>query len=182
MSTHPLQPRRRSPMRIIAPIVLVVLVVVLIVVVRRRGLPHYSEAQMLRSIHATALRHSDKAGVPDGGPLGPWWISASEGDPFTGELRNFSITTEAMIIAAQTARIRIDPYADTFMIDMEHVVMTRFESGPDAEMHSLVELDHYRLGPAPFHVDIRPDAGRSARPPASPVDASPLAGVDPPSR
>ena len=56
--------------------------------------------------------------------------------------------------------------------------MTRFEEGDQSEEHQLVEMEHYRLGPAPFGVDIRADAGRSL-PQSSPKgsDPSPLAGI-----
>ncbi|MCZ6834145.1 MAG: hypothetical protein O7G85_00070 [Planctomycetota bacterium] len=177
---HPFQVSRRpkSRARFILPIVLIGLIAAIPIVMMRSMPSDYSEAEILRSIHATALRQSEKPGVPNGGPLGPWWISASEADPISGEFRDFSITTETMIIAARMARVEIDPFEDTFVIDMEGVVMTRFKKGDDAEEYQLVDMDHFRLGPAPFGIDIRADAGRS-RPDGSSrtTNTSPLAGV-----
>lgn len=183
MDDHPFSAKRAtrpSPARLILPVAGLGLLVAMIFAVTRSISPGYSEAEMLRSVHATALRRSSKPGVPDGGPLGPWWISAGEADPITGQFRDFSITTDTMIIAARIARVRIDPVADTFTIDMEHVVMTRFEQGPEAEEGTLVELESYTLGPAPFEVNIRPDAGGPLIRDEPEIDRSPLAGVQPP--
>lgn len=119
----------------------------------------YSEAEIIRSIHIIALRQSEKPGVPNGGPLGHWWISAVKVDPITGKLFDFSITTDTMIIAAQSVMVEIDPLADTFTFDMTGVVLTRFSDSNDDEGEILVTREHYRLGPAPFGVDIIPDAG-----------------------
>ena len=134
----------------------------------------YSEAEVIRSIHTIALRQSEKPGVPHGGPLGHWWISAVNVDPISGELFLFSITTDTMMIAAQSVMVDIDSLADTFAFDMTGVVLTRLVESGDEEGEILVNREHYRLGPAPFGVDIIPDAG-SAREPTPKEDSSELA-------
>lgn len=136
----------------------------------------YSEAEIIRSIHIIALRQSEKPGVPNGGPLGHWWISAVNVDPISGELFDFSITTDTMIIAAQSVMVDIDPLADTFTFDMTGVVMTRIVASDDDDGEILVTRDHYRLGPAPFGVDIIPDAG-SARKPTPKEESSELSDL-----
>lgn len=141
----------------------------------------YSEAEVIRSIHIIALRQSEKPGVPNGGPLGHWWISAVNVDPISGELFDFSITTDTMIIAAQSVMVDIDPLADTFTFDMTGVVMTRIVASDDDDGEILVTRDHYRLGPAPFGVDIIPDAGTVpvVMPKEKLSDLGDLAGVQP---
>ena len=106
----------------------------------------YSEAEVIRSIHLIALRQSEKPGVPDGGPLGHWWISALNVDPISGELFDFSITTDTMIIAAQSVMVDIDSLADTFAFDMTGVVLTRIVESDDDDGEILVTREHYRLG------------------------------------
>ncbi len=124
----------------------------------------YSEAEIIRSIHTIALRQSEKPGVPDGGPLGHWWISAGNVDPISGKLFEFSITTDTLMIAAQTVMVDIDPLADTFTFDMTGVVLTRIVESDDDEGEILVHHEHYRLGPAPFGVDIIANAGSAQEP------------------
>lgn len=139
----------------------------------------YSEAEVIRSIHIIALRQSEKPGVPNGGPLGHWWISALNVDPITGKLFDFSITTDTMIIAAKSVMVDVDPLADTFAFDMTGVVLTRIVASDDDKGEILVTREHYRLGPAPFGVDIIPDAGSVREP--TPKEESPelaeLAGI-----
>lgn len=169
----------RSRARFILPIAGTGLLIACVVVITLSLRPSYGESEILRSIHGIALSRSQKPGVPDGGPLGPWWISATRLDPISGTLHDFSITSDTMIIAAESARIEVDAFDDTFSIDMNMVVLTRLPGEtPDEVEQQLVQYDHYRLGPASFDVDISPNAGRlPPREPAPPLETSPLAGI-----
>ncbi len=97
---------------------------------------------------------------PNGGPIGPWWISATEQDPLTGEFKNFNLESGAMRISARTARLSVDPHTDTFSFELWNVVMTRVpKTDEDVPDHHLIQLDHHVLGPAPYGIDITPDGG-----------------------
>lgn len=171
----------RSRARLILPIAGTGLLIACIVVITLSLRPTIGESDILRSIYSIALSKSQKPGVPDGGPFGPWWISASRLDPISGTLHDFSITSDTIIIAAESARIEVDAFENTFSIDMNTVVLTRLPGeAPDEVEQQLVKFDHYRLGPASFDVDILPDAGRL--PPIEPgpsAEPSPLAGIQP---
>lgn len=182
-SARPRQPSSngRSRARFILPIAGTGLLIACVVVITLSLRPTIGESEILRSIHSIALSKSQKPGVPDGGPFGPWWISATRLDPISGLLHDFSITSDTMIIAAESARIEVDAFEDTFSIDMNTVVLIRLPGeAPDEVEQQLVKFDHYRLGPAPFDVNILPNAGRL--PPGEPVppaETSPLAGIQP---
>ena len=109
-------------------------------------------------------------------------ISAVSIDPITGRLFDFSITTETMIIAAQSVMVDIDPLADTFAFEMTGVVLTKIADAGDDEGEILVDRKFYRLGPAPFGVDIIPDAGSAPEtmPKEELSDLGDLAGIQTP--
>ncbi len=175
MNPSPSRPTTSAQrVKLLIPVMALGLVVAIAGIWWSKSNPTYGEAQVLRTIHTIALTRSPDAERADGGSLGPWWISASGVDPLTGELQDFSITSGTMIIAAKSARVEIDAYADTFSFDMKGVVMTRVAPEPDdgGDDQFLIEHDRYRLGPAPFGADIIANAGSTGR--------SPLAGVPTP--
>lgn len=174
------QPKRPSRARLILPIGGVGLFIACIFALVSGMQKSYGEAEVIRSIHSIALYRSDKPGVANGGPLGPWWISATSVDPMSGKLYDFSISTGTMIIAAKSAMIDLDSEADTFAFDLEEVVMTRIPNPREPDIEEiLVTREHYRLGPAPFGANIVPDGDAVPRPNPNraPAERSPLAGV-----
>ena len=180
MNTNSTSSKRPSRARFILPIGGVGLFIACIFALVSGTKKSFGEAEVIRSIHSIALYRSEKPGVANGGPLGPWWISATSVDPVSGKLHDFSISTGTMIIAARTAMIDLDSEADTFAFDLEDVVMTLIPNSrePDTE-EILVTREHYRLGPAPFGANIVPDGGAAPRPNPNraPPERSPLAGV-----
>lgn len=121
---------------------------------------------------------------PNGGLLGPWWISAGDYDPLTGEFAGMRIECPPMLIGAGRARLIVDSDTDSFKFEMWDVLVVRLadeKEGPDAasgipgDDSYLVNFDHYVLGPIPYGVNIVPDGGeRTLRP----LDASAAAHVN----
>ena len=113
-----------------------------------------SVSEVVGEIHEIALAQ------PQGGLIGPWWVSAAELDPLTGTLSFFKVEGGSLHIAARTARVVVDPQADTFQIEMWDVVVTGVgEPVAEGGSHELIDLPHYVLGPIPYGVDIVPDRG-----------------------
>ncbi len=113
-----------------------------------------SISEVVGEIHEIALAQ------PQGGLIGPWWVSAAELDPLTGTLSFFKVEGGSLHIAARTARVVVDPQADTFQIEMWDVVVTGVgEPVAEGGAHELIDLPHYVLGPIPYGVDIVPDRG-----------------------
>ena len=133
-----------------------VIAIVLIVSGRQQT---QSVSHVVRQVQKIAL------GKPEGGLIGPWWISAATADPVAGELIGLKVEVGPVLIAARKARIVVDPVNDTFRFEMSAVMMTRIDDPPSGEEHHLVELEHYVLGPIPYGADIvadgvMPDAER----------------------
>lgn len=147
--------------------------------------PHTASAVM-RDLRDLALARGHIPGEPNGGELGPWWISAASFDPMSGELKNFRLKSGSIELAAQSAKILVDPEADSIGFDLWRVVYTVLpnESHPD-QVGELIELESYTLGPVPYGHEIVRDSGADAPPTIpprrtpQPTDEThdPLAGV-----
>jgi hypothetical protein len=121
-------------------------------------------SQVRSDIQQIALLRSTGPHRDDGGPVGPWWIAASTVDPDSGQLRNFRLSSGQMQVAARTARIVIDPEADTFSFELIDVAFTRVPE-PDEEVadHYVLALDHHVLGPAPYGINIIGESDKATR-------------------
>ncbi len=117
-------------------------------------------SHVIREIHKIALAK------PQGGLIGPWWVSAEKIDALTGELKAFKIECTSVHAAARTATLRVDPETDSFQFEMLDVVLASVSRpGDETTEHHLVHVDRYVLGPIPYGVDIVPDSGsRRLRP------------------
>ena len=143
--------------------------------------PHTASA-VTRDLRDLALTRSLKAGQPDGGELGPWWISAAAFDPLSGELKNFRLKSGPIELAAATARIVVDAEEDSIAFDLWRVVYTVLPNSthPD-QVGEIIELESCTLGPVPYGHEIVQDAGSYSSPPAvprnRPMAGPPIAGV-----
>ncbi|MHC4429036.1 MAG: hypothetical protein ACYS0D_10625 [Planctomycetota bacterium] len=110
-----------------------------------------STSEVVAQIHAVALTQ------PNGGLVGPWWVSASDLDP-VGRLLNFRVEVGSVQFAAQTARVTVDAEHDTFTFEMTGVVLFRWDEPLPGEdpRRPLVEMERYTLGPIPYQKDIVP--------------------------
>ena len=87
-------------------------------------------SEVISRIHEIALAR------PQGGLIGPWWVAASSHDPVSGKLKMLRVEWGDVRIAAKTARVVIDPVADTFRFDMWDVVMANIDAGEDTMVRS----------------------------------------------
>lgn len=153
---------RRSPLRLLLPIIGAGLIVsCILAMIRSSEAPTRSAGEVRREIEALALRRSERVDGDDGGLIGPWWVVASGLDEASGRLMKFRITTPELQIAASFARLIIDTDRDTFSFELFDVALTRLP-GDDAETTGgearLLSLEHHVLGPAPYGRDIVPDS------------------------
>ena len=135
------------------PVVVVVIVCVIVF-----GSPETrTVSQVIDEIHAIALTE------PEGGLIGPWWVSATGIDESNGHLRGFTVECGPIDIGAGTARIIVNHHSNTFQFEMWDVVFARtFDpENPDAR-HTLQHVDRYMLGPLPYPDDIVPDASATS--------------------
>ena len=133
--------------------------IVLCIVMLRGGAPRsHTVSRVIRDVHRVALKQ------PDGGLIGSWWISAKDIDPLTGNLLWFNVECGPLHFGAETARVVVDPDANTFQFVMTNVVVARAERGESKRPGGdfLLDMDAYTLGPIPYHLDIVADDGRSA--------------------
>ncbi len=139
--------------------------IVLCLVILRAGSPRsHTVSRVIRDVHKVALKQ------PDGGLMGSWWISAKDIDPLTGNLLWFNVEAGPLHFGAETARVVVDPDANTFQFVMTNVVVARAERGESRRPGGdfLLDVDAYTLGPIPYHIDIVADSGEAAqRDPAS---------------
>jgi hypothetical protein len=165
---RPVQPSR---FRLIVPVAALGIIVACVLVLLRREAPTQTVSRAMREITAIALTRSERPGVDDGGLVGAWWVSASGADPVSGDLHNLVVRSGTMLVAADRARLVIDPFADTFSFEMWDVVFTRVEGADtNAEGYPLQNNDHVILGPVPYAIDIVPDGGRAMRVAGAPGD------------
>ncbi len=138
----------RRRLQFLLPVVAVVGIIVLV----SSSHETLTASEVISRIHEIALAK------PQGGLIGPWWVSASSHDPVSGKLKALRVEWGDVRIAAKTARVVIDPVADTFRFEMWDVVMVYINAGEDAEGGPpLIDVDHYEFGPIPYGVDIVPD-------------------------
>ena len=106
-------------------------------------------SEVVEQVHAIALTR------PDGGLVGPWWVSAKAVDP-VGRLLSFRVEVGTVHFAAQTARVVVDPERDAFSFEMAGVVLIRVDEPKAGENPNrpLVEMERYVLGPIPHKHDI----------------------------
>ncbi len=138
----------RCRLKFLLPVVAVVGIIVLV----------SGSHETLTTSEAISRIHEIALAKPQGGLIGPWWVSASSHDPVSGKLKSLRVEWGDVRIAAKTARVVIDPIADTFRFDMWDVVMANIDTGEDIEGgRPLIDVDHYQFGPIPYGVDIVPD-------------------------
>jgi hypothetical protein len=107
-------------------------------------------SQVARRIQQIAL-------TSGGGELGPWLVSAEHVDPLSGTLLRLRIESGPMIIAAERATLVVNADDNTFSFELSEVVFTRVPDDEDGEA-GVHTLDTHMLGPAPWGMDIVPDA------------------------
>ena len=140
--------RVRWRLKLLLPVIAVVGIIVLV----SGSHETLTTSEVISRIHEIALAK------PQGGLIGPWWVSASSHDPVSGKLKMLRVEWGDVRIAAKTARVVIDPVADTFRFDMWDVVMANIDVGEDTKGgRPLIDVDHYEFGPIPYGVDIVPD-------------------------
>ena len=146
-----------SPSRgwLIAPIAGAGLFVACLIVLLTRDSPSESVHSVRGKISEIILHRSTKPGVDNGGPIGPWWVSASDVDQETGAFRNFRISTENLHIAAETAELTIDPINDSFSFTLKDIVLVDLEDmNKDEQSTGLQTMASHTLGPIEYGVDI----------------------------
>lgn len=132
-------------------------------IVRESANQPYSASAVMRDLRDLALQRGVMPNQPDGGELGPWWISAVSFDPMSGELKNFRLKSGPIELAAQSAKILVDPEADSIAFDLWRVVYTVLPNNTHPEQAGeLIEMESYTLGPVPYGHEIVPDAGSSS--------------------
>lgn len=120
----------------------------------------FTASMVMRDLRDLALQRGAHAGQPDGGALGPWWISAVSYDPMSGELKNFRLKSGSIELAALSAKILVDPEADSIGFDLYRLVYTVLPNDTNPEqVGELIEMKQYTLGPVPFGREIVPDSG-----------------------
>ena len=153
--------RPQLPVGLIVRIGTVVVVLVAVVLLISGSRETRSVTEVIDEIHTLALR------PPDGGLLGPWWITAQGYDAETSRLRGFKIECEPVHLAARSARVVVNHTTDTFHFEMWDVVVVQAPGNEDAE-GALIDMDRYILGPIPYGIDIVPDKGTRALRPVIP--------------
>lgn len=130
-------------------------------IVQKQG-DKVSVAEVTRQMQQIALTKSQRSGIDDGGPIGPWWITASKADSLSGDFHDFRVRSGNRFIAAKKARLVVDPVSDTFSFHLTDVVFTQVEDPKqsipgDPAAGKLLALDRHVLGPAPYGKDIVAD-------------------------
>ena len=151
-------PNPRWSRRLLLPLSFAGLIVLCIVILRGGAPRSHTVSRVIRDVHQVALKQ------PDGGLIGSWWIAAKDIDPLTGELLSFSVECGPLHFGSQTARVVVDPDANTFEFYMRNVVVARADRGESKRPGGdfLLDVDSYTLGPIPYHIDIVADDGRSS--------------------
>ena len=152
------QPNPPLSRRLLLPLSFAGLIVVCIVILRGGAPRSHTVSRVIRDVHQVALKQ------PDGGLIGSWWIAAKDINPLTGELLSFSVECGPLHFGSQTARVVVDPDANTFEFYMRNVVVARADrqDGRRDGKDFVLDVDSYTLGPIPYHIDIVADDGRSA--------------------
>ncbi len=152
MSEHAENPAPRFPVQLALRLVIVVVVVVIIGVIAIGSPDNRTVSQVIDEIRGIALAK------PQGGLIGPWWISSAGLDESTGRLKNFKVEGNSIDIAAASARVIVNYHTNAFRFEMWDVVFARIPDSSDPDAHgTLQHLDRYVLGPLPYPRDIVPD-------------------------
>lgn len=126
----------------------------------------HTVSQVHREVRRILLHQSTQPDVEDGGAIGPWWVAASSVDEMTGEFRNFRLRSGPLRLAAETAILHVSPEANAISFELKDVVFTAVPDSAATDP-SLVRLDEYILGPAPYQRPIvRDDSGHTGAPSA----------------
>ncbi len=159
MSEHAQNPAPRFPVRLALRLMVVVVAMVIIGVIVTGSPDNRTVSQVIDEIRSIALAE------PEGGLIGPWWVSSTGADEANGHLKNFKVEFGSIDIAAASARVLVNHHNNTFQFEMWDVVFARMpdSSDPDAE-HTLQQLDRYVLGPLPYPKDIVPDKDAATLP------------------
>jgi len=165
-------PKQRSHGKLILPFLSAGLLVAGATLLIRESMDQPHTASMVtRQLRDLALQRAVRPGQDDGGFIGPWRISAVSYDPMTGELKNFRLKSGPVELAAASAKILVDPEADSIGFELHRLVYTVLpnESHPE-RTGELVELNNYTLGPVPYGREIVPDAGSMSVAPIKPKE------------
>jgi hypothetical protein len=149
----------RFPLRLVLRIAIAAAVVVIVSVIVFGSPDKRTVSQVIDEIREIALAE------PQGGLIGPWWLSATGTDETSGRLTGFKVECGPIDIAAGTARIIVNHHTNSFQFEMWDVVFARMpgQDDPDAE-YTVQQLDRYVLGPLPYPGDIVPDANAAKLP------------------
>ena len=159
MSTQANNPSPRFPVRLVLRIAVPIVVVVIVAAIVLHSPETRTVSQVLAEIRVIALNK------PQGGLIGPWWVSATGTDKSSGRLTGFTVECGPIDIGAATTRIIVNHHSNSFQFEMWDVVFARtFDpANPDAE-HTLQHMDRYVLGPLPYPFDIVPDPAMTSLP------------------
>jgi hypothetical protein len=172
-----------SRARLILPFAAAGLFMACIAVLLHGSRDSHTVSHVQRTVREIALAGGSPDAPPEAGVIGPWKISASDVDPFTGEFSDFHLEAGLIVLGAERAVLHVDARADTFGFEMWDVVFTRVPSPDEDEQDAFVHrMDHYILGPAPYGKNIVPDGGGGApiAPPSTAPEAQSVAGADTP--
>lgn len=140
---------------LIAPVAGAGLFMACLVILATRQPPSETVNEVRTKITDTLLHRSTKPGVENGGPIGPWWVSASEVDSEIGTFHNLRITSNQLHIAAEAADLTIDPVNDTFTFELRQVVLFNLDDVKAADDSTAMRtIPEYSLGPIEYGVDI----------------------------
>jgi len=146
-------------LRLLVPVAGAGLLAALAGVLLRGNAEAHSVSEVVRMVREIALAGNAADAPPGAGMIGPWKIAATGIDPVSGRLLDFRLKSGRLILATREAQVHVDPDTDTFSIEMWDVVYTRLPETDSADDDAVVHsLDHYILGPAPYGIDIVPDA------------------------
>ncbi len=118
-TSHPPRPGASRARAILLRMSIVALVGGVILVLMGRSGKTQTVSHVIREIHKIVLSK------PDGGFIGPWWVSAAGLDPITGELKAMKVEFGAIHMASKTARVVVNPDTDSFKFEMWDVVLIR---------------------------------------------------------
>lgn len=152
---RPMKSPQRARLWCFVPIVLTGVIVLTVLGAMRARRGEVTVDEIVAEIYAVALSRSEREGVEDGGPIGPWWVAATRVDAERGLLLDFRLRSADLRVAARSARVVVDPDADTFGFELRDAVLTRFpERESDGERVGLLTVERHHLGPVHEGRDI----------------------------
>ena len=165
-----------SRARLILPFAAAGLFIACIAVLLHGSRDSHTVSHVQRTVREIALAGGSPDAPSGAGVIGPWKISASGVDPFTGEFSGFHLESGPIVLGADRAVLHVDARADTFSFEMWDVVFSRVPAAGEDEQDAFVHrMDHYILGPAPYGKNIVPDggSGEPMAPPSAPAPRAP---------